>query len=205
MRTLASGHSQEQQRRCFRSPAPTISISARRSTSMPSRTARFRFSSCSAAQSSTRARRDNLQVQQIPWDKECTYRMPVQVWQALMDHHYPGTAWLSLDRELFDRLYTYKRQQRPRHVGPSHRAALARQRKRWRLRLERKTRGPNRQRRALRGIHPLPVPRVREKEPPALYLRTGLSRSLQRGSEWRRTVHHADGMPGRRAVAHPGG
>ena len=51
----------------------------------------------------------NLQVQQIPWDNECTYRMPVQVWQALMDHHYPGTAWLSLDRELFDRLYTYKR------------------------------------------------------------------------------------------------
>jgi hypothetical protein len=51
----------------------------------------------------------HLQVQQIPWDSECTYRMPVQVWKALMDHHYPGTAWLSLDRELFDRLYAYRR------------------------------------------------------------------------------------------------
>ena len=51
----------------------------------------------------------HLQVQQIPWDNECTYRMPVHVWQALMDHHYPGTAWLSLDRELFDRLYAYRR------------------------------------------------------------------------------------------------
>ncbi len=50
-----------------------------------------------------------LQVQQIPWDRECTYRMPVQTWQALMDQHYPGTAWLSLDRDLFDRLYAYKR------------------------------------------------------------------------------------------------
>jgi Family of unknown function (DUF6084) len=51
----------------------------------------------------------HLQVQQIPWDNECTYRMPVHVWKALMDHHYPGTAWLSLDRELFDRLYAYRR------------------------------------------------------------------------------------------------
>lgn len=50
-----------------------------------------------------------LQVQQIPWDRECTYRMPVQTWKALMDQHYPGTAWLSLDRDLFDRLYAYKR------------------------------------------------------------------------------------------------
>ena len=51
----------------------------------------------------------HLQVQQIPWNNECTYRMPVHVWKALMDHHYPGTAWLSLDRELFDRLYAYRR------------------------------------------------------------------------------------------------
>ena len=51
----------------------------------------------------------HLQVQQIPWDNECTYRMPVRVWQDLMDHHYPGTAWLSLDRDLFDRLYAYRR------------------------------------------------------------------------------------------------
>jgi hypothetical protein len=35
--------------------------------------------------------------------------MPVQTWQALMDQHYPGTAWLSLDRDLLDRLYAYQR------------------------------------------------------------------------------------------------
>jgi len=50
-----------------------------------------------------------LQVQQIPWDKECSYRMPIKVWQMLMDHHYPGMAWISLRRDIFDRLYAYKR------------------------------------------------------------------------------------------------
>jgi hypothetical protein len=50
-----------------------------------------------------------LQVQQISWNKECAFRMPVKVWQELMDHHYPNTAWLSLNREVFERLYAYRR------------------------------------------------------------------------------------------------
>ena len=50
-----------------------------------------------------------LQVQQISWDKECGYRMPVKVWKDLMNHHYPNSAWLSLDREVFDKLAAYKR------------------------------------------------------------------------------------------------
>ncbi len=45
-----------------------------------------------------------LQVQQINWNCESTYRMPITVWQELMDFHYPNSAWLSLDRETFDRL-----------------------------------------------------------------------------------------------------
>jgi hypothetical protein len=49
-----------------------------------------------------------LQVQQIPWDKECVYRMPVKVWAELMNHHYPNSAWLSLRRDVFDRLAAYK-------------------------------------------------------------------------------------------------
>jgi hypothetical protein len=51
-----------------------------------------------------------LQVQQISWDKECVYRMPARVWQELMDHHYPNSAWISLARESFDRLYAFKRE-----------------------------------------------------------------------------------------------
>lgn len=50
-----------------------------------------------------------LQVQQISWNKECSYRMPVEVWQELMDHHYPNTAWISLNRDVFERLYAYRR------------------------------------------------------------------------------------------------
>jgi hypothetical protein len=50
-----------------------------------------------------------LQVQQISWNKECQYRMPVAVWKELMDHHYPNSAWLSLNREVFERLYAYRR------------------------------------------------------------------------------------------------
>ena len=50
-----------------------------------------------------------LQVQPISWNKECVYRMPVATWKDLMEHHYPESAWLSLGRETFDRLYEFKR------------------------------------------------------------------------------------------------
>jgi hypothetical protein len=51
-----------------------------------------------------------LQVQQISWNKECAYRMPIAAWQELMDHHYPQTGWLALNREVFERLYAYRRE-----------------------------------------------------------------------------------------------
>ncbi len=50
-----------------------------------------------------------LQVQRISWEKECVYRMPLSVWQGLMDRHYPNTAWLVLRRDAFDRLSAFKR------------------------------------------------------------------------------------------------
>jgi len=50
-----------------------------------------------------------LQVQQISWKNECTWKMPVRTWHDLMDHHYPGIAWLGLSRENFERLYAYRR------------------------------------------------------------------------------------------------
>jgi hypothetical protein len=49
-----------------------------------------------------------LQVGQIPWEKEARYRLPVSVWKQMMDIYYPNTAWLCLQREVFDRLYRYK-------------------------------------------------------------------------------------------------
>jgi hypothetical protein len=49
-----------------------------------------------------------LQVTPIPWDRECTFRMPVTAWKTVIDHYYPNVAWLALEREAFDRLYQYK-------------------------------------------------------------------------------------------------
>lgn len=50
-----------------------------------------------------------LQVQQVSWNKESTYQMPVQRWQELMEQHYPNTAWLYLERDVFERLAEFKR------------------------------------------------------------------------------------------------
>ena len=50
-----------------------------------------------------------LQVQQISWNKECTYRLPAETWKGLMKHHYPNSAFLYLDHEVFERLCAYKR------------------------------------------------------------------------------------------------
>jgi hypothetical protein len=52
-----------------------------------------------------------LQVAQIPWDREATFRLPVQVWHDLMEEYYPNSAWLSLRKDVFDRLHAYKRRQ----------------------------------------------------------------------------------------------
>ena len=54
------------------------------------------------------AGRAGLQVAQIPWDREASYKLPVQVWKQMMGEHYPNTAWLCLQRDAFDRLAEYK-------------------------------------------------------------------------------------------------
>ncbi|MBA2410351.1 MAG: hypothetical protein H0V62_11520 [Gammaproteobacteria bacterium] len=51
-----------------------------------------------------------LQLDQISWSKEAAYRLPVKVWQTMMDLYYPNCAWLRLSRDAFDRLYRYKRE-----------------------------------------------------------------------------------------------
>jgi len=52
-----------------------------------------------------------LTVEQISWDKEARYRLPINVWQQMMDHYYPNSAWLCLRRDVFDRLARYKTEQ----------------------------------------------------------------------------------------------
>jgi hypothetical protein len=49
-----------------------------------------------------------LQVEQISWDKEARYRLPVSVWKEMMALYYPNLVWLCLDRDVFDRFAHYK-------------------------------------------------------------------------------------------------
>ncbi|HEY2703156.1 MAG TPA: DUF6084 family protein [Candidatus Dormibacteraeota bacterium] len=54
------------------------------------------------------AENGNLQIAKIPWDREATFRMPLKVWKQMIDEHYPDDNWLTLRRDVFDRLYRYK-------------------------------------------------------------------------------------------------
>lgn len=49
-----------------------------------------------------------LQIGRIGWDKDAEFRLPVTVWDQMMDRYFPNSAWLRLQRESFDRLYAYK-------------------------------------------------------------------------------------------------
>ena len=51
-----------------------------------------------------------LQVARISWDKEGSFRLPVEVWKETIDYHYPNKAWVMLDRDVFERLYAFKRE-----------------------------------------------------------------------------------------------
>lgn len=49
-----------------------------------------------------------LQVSQISWEKEASYRLPVSTWRKVMDAYFPNSAWLRLRRDVFDQIYAYK-------------------------------------------------------------------------------------------------
>src|SRR6478752_2009236 len=49
-----------------------------------------------------------ISVVPVPWHKEAPVRMPVAVWRQAMDAHFPGQAWLRLDRRAYDRLAAYR-------------------------------------------------------------------------------------------------
>lgn len=49
-----------------------------------------------------------LQVAQVPWDRDASFRLPVSVWRNMMDAYFPNTAWLCLNRHAFEQLYEYK-------------------------------------------------------------------------------------------------
>ncbi|WP_020554816.1 DUF6084 family protein [Embleya scabrispora] len=59
-------------------------------------------------------------VEPVPWHKEAVCRMPVAVWQEMIEQHFPGCGWLRLPREGMDALLAY----RSRHALPSWEATM---------------------------------------------------------------------------------
>jgi hypothetical protein len=49
-----------------------------------------------------------LQVARISWEKEAEFKLPVRLWNEMMDHFFPNSAWIRLHKDAFDRLYSYK-------------------------------------------------------------------------------------------------
>jgi hypothetical protein len=47
-------------------------------------------------------------VEQVAWDCEATYALPVSVWQQMIELNYPHTGWLRLDRDVIDALASYR-------------------------------------------------------------------------------------------------
>ncbi|HET7073037.1 MAG TPA: DUF6084 family protein [Mycobacterium sp.] len=47
-------------------------------------------------------------VQQVPWDCEYRYDMPVAAWRELITQHYPNTGWVRLSHETIAALAGYK-------------------------------------------------------------------------------------------------
>ena len=57
----------------------------------------------------------SLQVAPISWERASDFRLGVALWREMIDRYYPNTAWLQLDKEVFQRLLAY----RTRHGLPS--------------------------------------------------------------------------------------
>jgi hypothetical protein len=49
-----------------------------------------------------------LQARPVSWDQEADYRLPVAAWREMMDRYFPGSAWLRLRKDEFDRLHAYR-------------------------------------------------------------------------------------------------
>src|SRR5579863_9493895 len=50
----------------------------------------------------------NIQIAQISWSKEATYRLPVALWKEAIASSFPNSAWIRLPKDVFDQLYQYK-------------------------------------------------------------------------------------------------
>ena len=47
-------------------------------------------------------------VDQIGWNQEATYRLPVRIWREMMDWYFPDSAWIRLRRDTFNSLHRFR-------------------------------------------------------------------------------------------------
>ena len=47
-------------------------------------------------------------VEQVGWDCEASYQLPVAVWHQVVELNFPGTGWLRLDRDVLRALARYQ-------------------------------------------------------------------------------------------------
>ncbi len=51
---------------------------------------------------------DGFRVEQIAWENEARYRMPVEVWRDVMEAYFPGCAWIRIRRESLDAMQRFR-------------------------------------------------------------------------------------------------
>jgi hypothetical protein len=49
-----------------------------------------------------------FRVEQIPWEKEARFRLPVQIWKDAIESHFPKCGWIRLRRSSLDALQRIK-------------------------------------------------------------------------------------------------
>jgi hypothetical protein len=62
----------------------------------------------SGFQAGFQAGQRGFSVQQVPWDCEDRYDMPVSVWRDLIQQHYPNCGWVRLSHQTVATLVAYK-------------------------------------------------------------------------------------------------
>ncbi|WP_427018095.1 DUF6084 family protein [Pseudarthrobacter sp. P1] len=47
-------------------------------------------------------------VEQVPWDREASFQLPVATWTGLMEQHFPHSGWIRVDKDVLAALAHYK-------------------------------------------------------------------------------------------------
>jgi hypothetical protein len=50
-------------------------------------------------------------VQQVPWNSEARYDLPVQVWRDMIEGYFPHSGWIRLDHDVLTELGDYRARQ----------------------------------------------------------------------------------------------